>query len=91
MWQGGGDIHGDILKKEKKEEQGALWLVPVTLHERFTTEAALPHSLMSSHWWEPTMLLSAVPQPPDTSRIVNLSSICVAASSLCTSIAFHDI
>jgi hypothetical protein len=48
---GTGDIHEDILAQErKKEEQGALWLVPETLHERFSTEAAVPHSLMSSPW-----------------------------------------
>jgi hypothetical protein len=41
---------GTFFKERKKEEQGALRLVPVTLHERFTMEAALPHSLMSSHW-----------------------------------------
>jgi hypothetical protein len=45
------DIRPDILAQErKKEEQGALCLVPETPHERFSKEAALPHSLMSSHW-----------------------------------------
>jgi hypothetical protein len=36
--------------KSWQKKQGALRLVPETLHERFRIEAALPHSLMSSLW-----------------------------------------
>ena len=38
-------------KKEKKKNREPCRLVPETLHERFSTEAALPHSLKSSRWW----------------------------------------